>query len=122
MGVKDYFLQYRDWNSSNSKMYERMMQMLGTQASSLENEQDILQDLINTNKGDIGQKQAMQIGNELTGMLIQQMQELRKLIMGQNELTTKMHAQAEAEKANQIAVQERLGTYIKPNYGNGRVY
>jgi P-type conjugative transfer protein TrbJ len=122
MGVKDYFLSYQNWNASNSKMYARMMQMLGTQASSLESEQDILQDLISSNKGDIGQKQAMQIGNELTGMLIQQMQELRKLIMGQNELTTKMHAQAEAEKANQIAVQERLGKFIEPTMGNSKVY
>ena len=122
MGVKDYFLSYQNWNSSNSKMYSRMMQMLGTQASSLESEQDILADLINANKGDIGQKQAMQIGNELTGMLIQQMQELRKLIMGQNELTTKMHAQAEAEKANQMAVQERLGKFIEPTMGNSKVY
>jgi len=122
MGVKDYFLSYQNWNTSNSKMYERMMQMLGMQASSLESEQDILQDLLSTNKGDLGQKQALQVGNELTGMMIQQMQELRKLIMGQNELNAKMHAQAEAEKANQMAVQERLGTYIKPNYGNGRIY
>jgi P-type conjugative transfer protein TrbJ len=114
MGVKDYFLQYRDWNSSNSKMYERMMQMLGTQASSLENEQDIIKELINANKGDIG--------NELTGMLVQQMQELRKLIMGQNELATKVQAQAEAEKANQLAVQERLNKWIEPTIGNGRVY
>ncbi|MFM2344035.1 MAG: hypothetical protein RLZZ210_645 [Pseudomonadota bacterium] len=122
MGVKDYFLQYRDWNSSNSKMYERMMQMLGTQASSLENEQDIIKELINANKGDIGQKQAMQIGNELTGMMIQQMQELRKLIMGQNELATKVQAQAEAEKAMEITKQQQLNQNFKFIIGNEKAY
>lgn len=122
MGVKDYFLQYRDWNSSNSKMYERMMKMLGTQASSFESEEDIIKDLINANKGDIGQKQALQIGNELTGMMIQQMQELRKLIMGQNELATKVQAQAEAERAMEITKQQQLNQNFKFIIGNEKAY
>jgi type IV secretion system protein TrbJ len=115
MGVKDYFLQYNAWNKSNSSMYERMMQLLGTQASSMESESDILKELLSANKSDTGQKQALQIGNELTGMMIQQMQELRKLIMGQNELFTKVHAQEEEEKARSKAYLER---YLKPLSGN----
>jgi len=107
LGVKDYFLQYSYWNKTNSDMYSRMMQMLGTQASSLSSEQDVLKELLNANKSDTGQKQALQIGNELTGMMIQQMQELRKLIMGQNELFTKVKAQEEEEKARSRAMAEK---------------
>jgi len=107
MGVKDYFLQYAYWNKSNSAMYSRMMKLLGVQASSLDNEQQVLKELLDANRGDTGQKQALQIGNQLTGMLIQQMQELRKLIMGQNELFTKVKAQEEEEKARSKAMLDK---------------
>jgi type IV secretion system protein TrbJ len=108
MGVKDYFLQYGQWNRSNSNMYERMMGMLGAQASGIDDEQYILQELLKANKSDTGQKQALQIGNELTGMMINQLQQLRQLIMGQNELVTKVKAQEEAEKAASKAAEEKM--------------
>ncbi len=127
MGVKDYFLQYGNWNKSNSDMYARMMQMLSVQSSSLEDESAVLKELIQANKSDTGQKQSLQIGNELTGMLIQQMQELRKLIMGQNELFTKVHAQEEAEKAMSKAAVEKYFAPLKQSgsaviYGNEKGY
>ena len=126
LGVKDYFLQYNNWNKSNSAMYERMMQMLGTQASSFENESEILRQLINANKSDTGQKQALQIGNELTAMMIQQMQELRKLIMGQSELQAKVQAQEEQEKAISKAQVEKYFAPLKQEsaviYGNEKGY
>ncbi|MFM2344005.1 MAG: P-type conjugative transfer protein TrbJ [Pseudomonadota bacterium] len=115
MGVKDYFLQYSYWNKSNSQMFTRMMKLIGTQANSFENEQSVLKELLDANRGDTGQKQALQIGNQLTGMMIQQMQELRKLIMGQNELFTKVKAQEEEEKARSKAMLEKA---LAPLYSN----
>jgi type IV secretion system protein TrbJ len=113
MGVKDYFLQYGNWNKTNSVMYERMMSMLGAQASGIEDEQHIVEKLLKANKGDTGQKQALQIGNELTGMMIQQLQQLRQLIMGQNELVAKVKAQEEQEKAATKAAEERMFRSLK---------
>ncbi len=127
LGVKDYFLQYNSWNKSNSDMYSRMMQLLGTQASSMNNENDIIKNLLEANKSDTGQKQALQISNELTGMMVQQLQQLRQLIMGQNELQAKVHAQEEAEKANSKAQLEKFFSPLKNNesaviYGNEKGY
>ena len=126
LGVKDYFLQYNSWNKSNSAMYERMMQMIATQATSFEDENDILRQLLDANKGDTGQKQALQIGNELTAMMIQQMQELRKLIMGQSELQAKVQAQEEAENARSKAQVEKYFAPLKQEsaviYGNEKNY
>jgi P-type conjugative transfer protein TrbJ len=113
LGVKDYFLQYNSWNKSNSAMYDRMMQLIATQATSFEDENEILRQLLNANKSDTGQKQALQIGNELTAMMIQQMQELRKLIMGQSELQAKVQAQEEAEKARSKAQVEKYFAPLK---------
>jgi len=79
----------------------------------MENENDIINQLLEANKGDTGQKQALQIGNELTAMMIQQLQQLRQLIMEQNELQAKVRAQEEAEKARSIALEEKMFRSLK---------
>jgi len=101
--IDEYFQNYSNWNASNTKMYNRLMDMMGEQANNLDDETDVLDALLAKNKDDIGQKEALQIANEFAGSMVHQMQELRKLIMGQIQMETAYKAKMEQIEAAQKA-------------------
>ena len=76
--------KYQSWNDNNNKVLASTLQSYGYQADNFSNEQGALAQLQNASQSATGRLQALQAGNAIAGMQVNQMQMLRKDIMDGN--------------------------------------
>jgi len=99
-GKVDYKKQYSEWVDTNQHTMNNTMRVMGKQYKALENEKDLRNKLLNQARTADGSMKAVQIGNELAAEQVNQMQNLRQIMITQTNAMAEYQA-FEAQRTSQ---------------------
>jgi P-type conjugative transfer protein TrbJ len=119
--TQNYPQAYQAWSTSTMSTFQNTLQNAGLQLSDLQNDQTTLNALQNLNNSPQGRLQAIQVGNNLTALVANQMLQLRQLIANQtNAQSTYLAYQVQKEQTQQAtaAAWVNAGDTTWPGYGN----
>lgn len=110
---QDYSQQYQNWQNTTQANWQNELSAAGLQAQNFTNENQALNSSLALSQSAQGRMQAIQAGNQISAMLVQQIQELRQLIMNeqQSQVTYKMQ-QLKAEQAANQQSQSTMNTFV----------
>lgn len=78
-GTETFPQKYRVWSERSNESIRSALVSSGMQVDEMENEQQMLEALVNQSQTSAGRMQAIQAGNQIAAMQVQQTQLLRKL-------------------------------------------
>lgn len=119
--TNNYPQNYQSWSTNTMNTFQNSLQNAGLQLSDLQNEQAALQALQSLNNSPQGRLQAIQVGNNLTAMVANQMMQLRQLIANQtNAQNAYLAYQVQKEQAQQATAAAWINASDTtwPGYGN----
>lgn len=100
-GKTDYKKQYAEWVDTNQHTMNNTMSAMGKQYKALKDEKDLRNTLLNQARTADGSMKAVQIGNEIAAEQVNQMQNLRQIMITQTSAMAEYQAfetQKEAQK------------------------
>lgn len=80
---KDYSQAYQNWSQTALDTLQGTLQSAGLQAQQFNTEQGTIEQLREMAKTETGRQQALEVGNQIAGETVNQMQNLRQLIVNQ---------------------------------------
>ena len=83
---QDYMTNLQQWNDNLTSQIQQALDQYGLQAQNFQTEQDALQQVENASQSSAGRMQVLQAGNQISGMMVNQMMKLRQTIMAQNQV------------------------------------
>ena len=83
---QDYMTNLQQWNDNLTSQIQQALDQYGLQAQNFQTEQDALQQIENASQSSAGRMQVLQAGNQISGMMVNQMMKLRQTIMAQNQV------------------------------------
>lgn len=83
---QNYESTLQQWTANTNSQIASTLQQYGMQAQNFQSEQGALQSLENASQTSTGRLQALQVGNQIAGMQVNQMQQLRQTIMSGNQV------------------------------------
>ena len=90
---------YKQWSDQGNENVRTALKAAGVQVNSMQSDEQMLQQLIARSNTAEGQKAALQAGNLLAGMTVQQMQKLQSLVGTQIEMQANFIAQQNARQS-----------------------
>ncbi|MHB1098021.1 MAG: P-type conjugative transfer protein TrbJ [Burkholderiales bacterium] len=112
----NYESTLQQWTANTNSQIASTLQQYGMQAQNFQSEQASLQSLENASQTSTGRMQALQAGNQIAGMQVNQMQQLRQTIMSGNQVMMN----AIGNKANQAQQDRNVQNQFlatPPSYG-----
>ena len=112
---QDYGQQYQNWRNTTNANMQNELTAAGLQSQSFATENQALDSARNLSQSAAGRLQAILAGNQISGMQVQQIQQLRQIIMNeQQSQVAYRQQQAQAEQAGDSqaaqAVQDFTGS------------
>lgn len=99
--------RYKDWNDNSNSQLASTLQSYGYQADNFSNEQDALAQVQAASQSATGRMQALQAGNQIAGMQVNQTQLLRSAVMQGNQAMLNVTAnQANKEQQDRNMVND----------------
>lgn len=123
---QDYGQLYKNWNNTMLTNLQNELTAAGLQAQDFQTETDALNAAKQLSQNAQGRLQAIQAGNQISAMMVQQLQLLRQLVLNEQQSQVAYQAsrinaeQYSANQANQ-AVQAFIGDGDIPSVGGGVV-
>ncbi len=103
-GKTDYKKQYSEWVDTNQHTMNNTMNAMGKQYKALKDEKDLRNKLLTQARTADGSMKAVQIGNEIAAEQVNQMQNLRQIMITQ----TNAMAEYQAFEAQRTAQKEQV--------------
>lgn len=97
---------YGEWANQTSASARTAMQSAGMNVNQIDGETATLSDLVNQSQNSDGRLQAVQAGNQISAMLVQQMQKMRVMVNDQIQAQGVYQAQTAAEAAAKKAADD----------------
>lgn len=114
--MPNYEQSLQQWTTDTNSQVASVLQQYGLQASNFQSEQDALQSVQNASQSATGRLQALQAGNQIAGMAINQTQLLRQSIMSGNQAMLQIQAnKANADQQDRNARNKFINS--QPHYG-----
>lgn len=99
--------RYKDWNDNSNSQLSSTLQSYGYQADNFASEQDALAQVQTASQSATGRLQALQAGNQIAGMQVNQTQLLRSAVMQGNQAMLNVAGnQANKEQQDRNVVNE----------------
>lgn len=105
---QDYGQQYQNWNNTTQTNLQNELVAAGLQAQDFQNETQALNSALQLSQTAQGRLQAIQAGNQISALLVQQMQQLRQLVL--NEQQSQVAYQMQKINAEQAADNQARNT------------
>lgn len=107
---------YREWAEATSASAATAMRSAGMNVNQIGDESVQLNELVRQSQNAAGRLQAIQAGNQISGMMVQQLQKMRTMVNDQIQAQSVWQAQVAAEAAaSQAADQQALGGTYENN-------
>lgn len=115
---------YRRWDDHGTDAMRTAMRSAGANVSTIDSEDQMLGDLIRLSQDSNTQTQAIQVGNEISGMMVQQVQQLRLMLNDQIQSQSFYTAQQIERQAMEDAAFETFWgeSKIQSGHSAGRSY
>ncbi len=107
----NYASRYAEWSNTSMDSTRSALEAAGVQSDQLSTEQDLLEQLQSMSAGTDGQLKAIQTGNQVAAMEVQQLMKLRQLMMADMQSKAAFQAQQIAQTDEQ---QRALGFFKGP--------
>lgn len=112
---QDYGQQYQNWNNTTQTNLQNELSAAGMQAQDFQTETDALNSAKQLSQTASGRLQAIQAGNQISSMLVQQLQLLRQLVLNEQQSQVsyqmgKIAAEQAADNQSNQAVQAFVGS------------
>ncbi len=108
MSSGDISAKYNQWSQQTLDTCRSALSAANLQYQDFTTEHGTMQQLENASQSATGRMQALQVGNQIAGQLVAQMQKLRQLTMTQIELQSQYVATLSEEKAMDQAEREKF--------------
>jgi P-type conjugative transfer protein TrbJ len=114
--MPNYEQNLQQWTTDTNSQVSSVLQQYGLQASNFQSEQDALQSIQNASQSATGRLQALQAGNQIAGMGINQVQLLRQTVMAGNQAMLQIQAnKANADQQDRNVKDKFINS--QPHYG-----
>lgn len=114
--MPNYEQSLQQWTTDTNSQVSSVLQQYGLQASNFQSEQDALQSVQNASQSASGRLQALQAGNQIAGMGINQVQLLRQTVMAGNQAMLQIAAnRANADQQDRNVKDKFINS--QPHYG-----
>jgi P-type conjugative transfer protein TrbJ len=108
MDAKDWQNKYAQWSQEGSDNARYALKGLGLQASQMQNEQALMQQLQSMAGSAEGRMQALQVANMMAAQNVEQVMKLRQMMMLQLQMQANYLAQQQDRMATQEAAHQRF--------------
>lgn len=122
---ENYSDQYQQWSQNTNGSIENALNNQGLQASDFASESSALQRVTQLSQSGTGAMQVLQAGNQISGMVVQQLQKMRQLQMSDSDAQLayikqqqEVQKQAVQERQQQVQQFEQWSSQ-NPNYSVG---
>jgi P-type conjugative transfer protein TrbJ len=122
MSGSDWNNKYSQWSSEASDNARYTLKGIGVQASQMQNEQLVMQQLQNLSQSAQGRMQAVQVANMFASQNMEQLMKLRQLLMSQMQMQANYMAQEQDRKAASDAAVQRFYNFQPLQYKGGKSY
>jgi len=122
MGAKDWQNKYTQWSQEGSDNARYALKSLGLQASQMQNEQALMQQLQSMAGTVQGRMQALQVANMMAAQNVEQVMKLRQMMMLQLQMQANYLAQQQDRMAAQEAAHQRFMNASRVRNDNGKTY
>ncbi|NKJ23849.1 P-type conjugative transfer protein TrbJ [Dyella sp. SG609] len=113
----DYGASYRQWSQTALDSMRGALNAAGVQNANFANEEQTIAGLRVAASGALGQKAAVDAGNQIAMAQVSQLQELRQLMMAQMQSQTAYQAQQVQSQAVSEANEQQAMKYVDPMQG-----
>jgi P-type conjugative transfer protein TrbJ len=112
---QDYGQQYQNWRNTTQTNLQNELTAAGLQAQNFQTETDALNEAKQLSQSAEGNLQALQAGNQISSMMVQQLQLLRQLVMNEQQSQVayqmqQLRAEQDANNQSNKALQSFVGT------------
>lgn len=122
MDAKDWQNKYAQWSQEGSDNARYALKGLGLQASQMQNEQALMQQLQSMAGSAEGRMQALQVANMMAAQNVEQVMKLRQMMMLQLQMQANYLAQQQDRMATQEAAHQRFMNAPRVRNDNGKTY
>lgn len=122
MGARDWQNKYAQWSQEGSDNARYTLKGLGLQASQMQAEQDLMQQLQSMAGSAEGRMQALQIANMMAAQNVEQVMKLRQMMMLQLQMQANYLAQQQDRMAAQEAEHQRFMNAPRVRNDDGKTY
>ena len=114
--LPNYERQLQNWTANSNSQVAATLKGYGIQAAGMPSEQTALQTIENASQSSVGRLQALQAGNQIAGMQVNQLQQLRSTIISGNQTMLNIQTNhANAKQQDRNALNKMIGS--QPHYG-----
>lgn len=114
-GKVDYKKQYSEWVDTNQHTMNNTMNAMGKQYKALKDEKDLRNNLLAQAKSADGSMKAVQIGNEIAAEQVNQMQNLRQIMITQTSAMAEYQAFETQRKSQKEQVMQEVISKLDAN-------
>ena len=112
---QDYGQQYQNWNNTTQTNMQNELTAAGLQAQNFQNETDALNSGKQLSQSASRRLQAIQAGNQISSMLVQQLQLLRQLVLNEQQSQISYRYQKlQAEQASNNQANQAIQSFVGP--------
>ncbi len=122
MDAKDWQNKYAQWSQEGSDNARYALKGLGLQASQMQNEQALMQQLQSMAGSAEGRMQALQVANMMAAQNVEQVMKLRQMMMLQLQMQANYLAQKQDRMATQEAAHQRFMNAPRVRNDDGKTY
>lgn len=122
MGARDWQNKYTQWSQEGSDNARYALKGLGLQASQMQNEQALMQQLQSMAGSAEGRMQALQVANMMAAQNVDQVMKLRQMMMLQLQMQANYLAQQQDRMAAQEAAHQRFMNAPRVRNDDGKTY
>ena len=117
---QDYGQQYQNWNNTTQTNLQNELTAAGLQAQNFQTETDALNSAKQLSQTAQGRLQAIQAGNQISSMMVQQLQLLRQLVLNQQQSQVAYQMQqAQAEQSTNNQARQAVNSFVGTNGASG---
>lgn len=119
---EDFDSQYQQWSQNTNGSIENALNAQGLQANDFASETSALQNVTQLSQGGTGAMQVLQAGNQISGMIVQQLQKMRQLQMADSDAQLAYIKQQQTQKLQEEQATSKATAEwynYNPNYSAG---
>ena len=114
--LPNYEHQLQGWTANSNSQIAATLKGYGIQSAGMPSEQSALQSIENASQSSAGRLQALQAGNQIAGLQVNQLQNLRATIINGNQTMLNIQANhANAKQQDRNVLNKMIGS--QPHYG-----
>lgn len=122
MNGQDWDIKYDQWSRETHDNTLYTMKALGLQASQMEDDEAVMQQLQTLSQSAEGRMQALQVANMMAAQTMRQIQKLEKLMMLNTQMQANYWAAQQDKEAALQAARQQFFRYDPISYKNGKRY